>query len=82
VQTAATSMMDMLGPLLCQVLTRNIGGHASRSELDKLSEPIKKLVARHSLARQWLEAALAHPYFPGASLSSEDRSRFVKKIIR
>ncbi|KAG7070567.1 importin 13 [Colletotrichum scovillei] len=32
-----------LGPLLAQSIVRNIGGTASRSELDRLSEPLKKM---------------------------------------
>ncbi|KAK8146352.1 hypothetical protein G3M48_003209 [Beauveria asiatica] len=35
-QNAMSGAMDTLGPLLCQSLARNIGGNASRSELDKL----------------------------------------------
>jgi hypothetical protein len=61
---------------------RNIGGNASRSELDKLSEPLKKLVSQHPLAQSWLEAALLDPSFPGSRISREDRGRFLKKVIR
>ncbi|KAF4504396.1 hypothetical protein G6O67_008335 [Ophiocordyceps sinensis] len=44
-QEAIKGVMEALGPLLTQSLARNIGGNASRSELDKLSEPVKKLVS-------------------------------------
>ncbi|GAO20074.1 hypothetical protein UVI_02060760 [Ustilaginoidea virens] len=44
VQEPIMRVMDMLGPLLVQSLIRNIGGRGSRSELDKLSEPLKKLI--------------------------------------
>lgn len=74
--------METLGPLLSQTLARNIGGNASRSELDKLSEPLKKLVSRYPMAKSWLESALAHPSFPSAKVTPGDKSLFVKKILR
>jgi hypothetical protein len=73
--------MGMLGPLLCQSLARNIGGNASRSELDKLSEPLKKLVSRHPMAKDWLEAALNDSSFPSEKVTPEQKSLFVKKVI-
>ncbi|KAL2259043.1 hypothetical protein VTK26DRAFT_7407 [Humicola hyalothermophila] len=48
-----------LGPLLARSLVYNIGGHAARSELDRLCEPLKKLVTLRPEASAWLEAALA-----------------------
>jgi hypothetical protein len=74
--------MGTLGPLLCQSLARNVGGNASRSELDKLAEPLKKLVSHHPTAKDWLEAGLSHPSFPSAKITPEQKSMFVKKLIR
>ena len=74
--------MRTLGPLLCESLARNIGGSASRSELDKLSEPLKKLVGSYPLAKDWLEAGFAHASFPSSKVTSEQKSLFVKKVIR
>lgn len=71
-----------LGPLLVQSLVKNMGGHAARSELDKLCEPLKKLVVRYPLAKSWLEAALLHPSFPSTRVTVEEKSMFVKKIIK
>ncbi|EAQ91436.1 hypothetical protein CHGG_03371 [Chaetomium globosum CBS 148.51] len=50
--------MTHLGPLIAAALVRNIGGHAARSELDKLCEPLKKLVGMHPAAQGWLQGAL------------------------
>ncbi|KAH6636082.1 armadillo-type protein, partial [Chaetomium tenue] len=50
--------MTHLGPLIAAALVRNIGGHAARSELDKLCEPLKKLVGTHPGAQGWLQGAL------------------------
>ncbi|RFN45112.1 hypothetical protein FIE12Z_10637 [Fusarium flagelliforme] len=77
----AQQAMQMLGPLLAQSLARNLGGNASRSELDKLSEPLKKLVVRYPMAKSWLEAGLAHETFPSDKLSPQDKTVFVKKVI-
>jgi hypothetical protein len=82
VQDAAKSMMQTLGPMLCQALAKNINGHASRSELGKLSEPVKKLVTCYPQSKGWLDTAFARPESTGASISAEERSLFVKKIIR
>ena len=73
--------MEHLGPLVTQSLVQNIGGNASRSELDKLSEPLKKLVQQlHSKA--WLEQALFSEAFPSSYVSPEDKAIFLRKIIR
>jgi hypothetical protein len=66
---------------MSHALMQNIGGNASRSELDKLCEPLKKLVVQHVHARQWLEAALNDAAFPSEKVSTADKSLFVKKII-
>ena len=74
--------MDHLGPLVAQCLVQNIGGNASRSELDKLSEPLKKLVVQQPNAHSWLEQALLSDNFPGTHVPPRDRTLFLKKIIR
>ncbi|OAQ80425.1 armadillo-type fold protein [Purpureocillium lilacinum] len=80
-QQAIKGSMVTLGPLLAQSLARNFGGNASRSELDKLSEPLKKLVSRHAGAKDWLQTALNDGSFPSSKVSAEQKSAFVKKVI-
>jgi hypothetical protein len=60
---------------------RNIGGEASRSDLDKLSDPLKKLIVKHVHASKWLEAALNDPGFPSDKVSTEEKALFVKKLV-
>ncbi|UNI19717.1 member of the karyopherin-beta, variant 2 [Purpureocillium takamizusanense] len=81
VQHAVKGSMVTLGPLLAQSLARNFGGNASRSELDKLSEPLKRLVSRHAAARDWLQTALGDASFPSSKVSAEQKAIFVKKVI-
>jgi hypothetical protein len=78
---AQSQAMDTLGPLLCESLGRNIGGNAARSELDKLSEPLKKLVVRYPSSKTWLEAGLSHSSFPSPHVTEEQKSLFVKKLV-
>ncbi|KAI2630597.1 ARM repeat-containing protein [Hypoxylon sp. NC1633] len=80
-QTMVNNAMTYLGPKLSESLIQNIGGKASRSELDKLSDPLKKLVVQHVSARDWLHAALYDPTFPSDNVSREDKILFLKKII-
>jgi hypothetical protein len=83
--------MSHLGPLLAQSLIRNIGGHAARRELDKLSEPLKKLVVLRPEAGGWLERALLDEGagvgvggggFPGGErVGREGRGVFLRRIL-
>lgn len=82
VQAGFRNAIEHLGPLLAQSLVQNIGGNGSRSELDKLSDPLKKLVVQHPRAKQWLEAALLDSSFPSTQVSADDKSMFLKKVIK
>jgi len=68
--------------MLAQALIYNIGGHAARSELDKLADPVKKLVVRQANSKLWLEAALLDPSFPSDKVSDKDKQFFLQKIIK
>ncbi|RCI10987.1 hypothetical protein L249_5439 [Ophiocordyceps polyrhachis-furcata BCC 54312] len=81
VEPAMRRAMQTLGPHLAQSLARNFGGHALRSELDKLSEPLKKLVVRHPMAKEWLQSGLDHCSFPSNQITAEQKDIFIKKII-
>ncbi|ROT38867.1 hypothetical protein SODALDRAFT_311989 [Sodiomyces alkalinus F11] len=81
VQALAEEALTQLGPSLAFSLIRGIGGNAARSELDKLCEPLKKLVSRHAKAQVWLSSALFDQSFPGYQLSQADKSVFLKKVI-
>ena len=81
-QAAISNAMEHLGPLIARSLIQNIGGNASRSELDKLSDPLKKLVVNQVHSQRWLEAALFDESFPSTQVSREEKSMFLKKIIK
>ncbi|KAG4442578.1 hypothetical protein IFR05_001908 [Cadophora sp. M221] len=80
-QSSIENAVLHLGPLLAQALIYNIGGHAARSELEKLSDPIKKLVVRQVHSRAWFEAALFDANFPSEKVTAKDKSVFLAKIV-
>jgi hypothetical protein len=82
IQASISGAMEHLGPLVSRSLMRNIGGEAMRSELDKLSEPLKKLVVQQVRAQAWLEAALLAEDFPSGKVSPGEKRVFLKKIIK
>ena len=74
--------MQHLGPLLAEALIYNVGGNASRSELDKLSEPLRKLVVSQLQSKTWLDAALRGDTFDGEKVAMKDRLLFLQKVVR
>jgi hypothetical protein len=81
-QEAINNALQHLGPLLAKALIFNIGGNAARSELDKLSEPLKKLVTRQVRSKSWLEAALLGDDFPSDKVTVTERKSFLQRVIR
>lgn len=81
-QTLANAMSH-LGPLLARSLVSNMGGNAARSELDKLCEPLKKLVTHHVGAHGWLERALLdEAAFPAAArVPPTERAVWLRKVV-
>lgn len=73
--------MVQLGPAISRSLVQNIGGQAARSQLDKLSDPFKRLVVQHVNSRHWLEAALHDPSFPSGKATAADKSTFLRKVV-
>ncbi|GAP86497.1 putative ARM repeat-containing protein [Rosellinia necatrix] len=80
-QIVLNDAMSHFGPRLSQSLMQNIGGRAARSDLDKLSDPLKKLIVQHVHASKWLEAALNDPSFPSDKVSPQEKALFVKKLV-
>ena len=89
--------MSHLGPLVARALVRGVGGRAARSELDKLCEPLKKLVTSHVDAQGWLMAAVlddgaggdqegggggGEDGFPGRErVGREERVGWVRRVV-
>lgn len=76
------SLVDSLGSSLVTVLINNFGGNASRSQLDWLAEPYRKLIFRHARSpwRHWTEQALMSTAFPSDRVSDADKRKFLKQV--
>lgn len=80
-QASVNQVMEHLGPALAEALVYNISGNAARSELDKVSDPLKKLVVKQVRSKPWLEAALFEKNLPGDKVEEQDRRIFLQKIV-
>lgn len=80
-QASVNRVMEHLGPALAEALVYNISGNAARSELDKVSDPLKKLVVKQVRSKSWLEAALVEKNLPGDKVEERDRRIFLQKIV-
>lgn len=80
-QQLVETALQQLGPLLARALVYNIGGMAARSELDKIADPLKKLL-RQVRSRSWLDEALLDNSFPSDKVTNKDKSAFLQKIMR
>lgn len=81
-QDQVNSALQHLGPLLAKALIYNIGGNASRSELDKLSEPLRKLVVAQVRSKSWLDAALREDAFDSDKVTTKDKLVFLQKVMK
>ena len=82
IQSMVDGATQFYGPDLARALMRGIGGEAARSDLDSLSEPLKKLVYKQSRAKQWLRDALASDDFPSQVVSDVDKRIWLQKVVK
>lgn len=76
---AISAAMEHFGPLVSRSLIFQVGGNAARSEVDKLCDPLKKLVVNQKHAQAWLEQALFDDNFPSTKVSAEEKRAFLRK---
>jgi hypothetical protein len=81
-QDTITNALQHLGPLFAKALIYNISGNAARSELDKLSEPLRKLVVAGVRSKSWLDAALRDDTFESDKVTMKDKSVFLQKVVK
>ncbi|KAI9791969.1 MAG: hypothetical protein M1816_003238 [Peltula sp. TS41687] len=80
-QPAINHILQHLGPSLAEALMINYGGGASRSELDTVIEPLKKMVFKQAKAKMWLEAALCKNTFPSDKVDANEKRLFLQKVM-
>lgn len=76
------SATERYGPLLCEVLVHRIAGEASRSELDMLSQPLRKIIFCQESAKAWLSDALNSRTFPSQRVNQDEKRIWLNKIMR
>lgn len=81
-QTTIKNTIEYLGPLLAEAIIYNIGGHGARSGLDKLADPLKKMVVKQVRSKMWLEAALFRDTFPSNKVGDGDKRTFLQKVMK
>jgi hypothetical protein len=82
VMEAISAAMEHFGPLVSRTLIFQVGGNAARSEVDRLCDPLKKLVVNQKHAQNWLEQALFDDDFPSTKVSPEEKRAFLRKILK
>ncbi|QIW99838.1 hypothetical protein AMS68_005356 [Peltaster fructicola] len=72
------------GPVLTQVLIRQVAGIGQRSDLDAVNEPLKALFsARPAEAKRFVEAALWSDAFPDVNgrIGDAEKRRFLAQLV-
>lgn len=74
--------VQQYGPYLCRIIVHQIAGEAARSDLNTLSEPLKKLVFHQPHVKQWLSDALENSLSPSSKVGSIERRIWLQKIMQ
>jgi len=77
-----TRLIRSVLPDLVRALIRNIAGDASRSQLEWLAEPYRRLVQRCPEWRSSTEQALYESDFPSTRVDDATKRRFVLQVAR
>jgi hypothetical protein len=75
-------VMQSFGPNFVFSLVQQFGGHANRSDLDILCEPLKALLLHQSGTQTWLQQALSDQRFASQQVPMEGRGTFVQALLR
>ena len=78
---ASDEIIAACGPTLAKKLCWAIGGGCSRSEIEVLADPLRKLVTRQVRSKMWLTEALKPEGFPTENLGERDKRLFVEKVM-
>ncbi|KAI4246998.1 MAG: hypothetical protein L6R40_001663 [Gallowayella cf. fulva] len=82
VQVMVDSILELYGPQITQAIINNIGGEASRSELDSFAEPLRQMASAQASARQWLSNALSSSAFPSRKVGAAEKRVFLQQVLK
>lgn len=68
--------------MIAAAMVYNISGNAARSELDKVCDPLRKLVVRHLAAKSWIQAALFSDNFASDRVKDTEKTAFLQKLVK
>lgn len=68
--------------MIAAAMVFNISGNAARSELDKVCDPLRKLVVRHPAAKSWIQGALFSDNFASDRVKDTEKTAFLQKLIK
>lgn len=75
-------IVEGCGERLCQQLVLAVGGGCQRSEVEAMTEVIRKVVVRHRAVKAWLMAAVEAPEVGGERVKPVERRQWVEKVMR
>ena len=76
------AVMDFYGSIVARILVNKFAGEASRSELEELVEPLKRMVFCQPAAKKWLEDALSADTFPSRKVGPIEKRMWLQKVMR
>ncbi|KAL8685255.1 MAG: hypothetical protein Q9224_005891, partial [Gallowayella concinna] len=82
INRSATSILELYGPQITQVIINNIGGDASRSELVNFADPLRQMVSQQVTARKWLSDALSNRNFPSTKVGDAEKRMFLQQVLK
>ena len=67
---------------MTQIIVYDIAGDVPRSEIEALSEPLRKLAFAQSRAKQWISDALFSSTFPSSKITEAEKRVWLQQIIK
>ncbi|KAL8710953.1 MAG: hypothetical protein Q9220_004552 [cf. Caloplaca sp. 1 TL-2023] len=82
VHSMVSDILEQYGPQATAAIVNNIAGEAARSELERLAEPLRKMVFAQPKAKQWLSSALFSNAFPSSKVGSAEKKFWLQQVMK
>ncbi|KAL8734875.1 MAG: hypothetical protein Q9166_001227 [cf. Caloplaca sp. 2 TL-2023] len=91
IQIMVQIFLEQYGPQVAQAIMINIGGEASRSELETFADPLRQMVTNQVKVRQWLSDALFSNVSPAvfsntfpssAKVGDTEKRMFLQQVMK
>ncbi|KAL8836862.1 MAG: hypothetical protein Q9170_002753 [Blastenia crenularia] len=81
IQAILDSTLERYGPQVALVIIHGISGEVARSDLESLSDTLKKMVFAQPRAKQWLSDALLANTFPSSKVGEAEKRIFLQQVM-